>query len=58
MDTGDFTVIVDGLQAIWCTNACIPYTGQSSDTVLIDNNGMVGVVTKMHLLASVKFVNV
>ena len=41
MATGDFTVIVDDLQAKWCTNVCMPYTDQSSDTVLIDSNGIV-----------------
>ena len=38
---GDFTVIVNNFQAKWCTSACIPYTGQSNDTVLIDCNGLV-----------------
>ena len=41
MATGDFTVIFDGLQAKWCTNVCMPSTGQSDDTVLFDSNGVV-----------------
>ena len=41
MATGDFTVIVNGLQAKWCTNACMPYTGQSNDAILIDSNSVV-----------------
>ena len=41
MASGNFTVIINFLQAKWCTNACIPYTGQSNDTVLIDYNGLV-----------------
>ena len=36
----NFTIIFDDHSAKWCTNACLPYTGQS-DVVKIDGNGIV-----------------
>ena len=37
----DSTVIINYLPAKWCTNGCIPYTGQNSDATIIDGNGIV-----------------
>ena len=37
---GNSTVIFDDISARWCSNTCLPYTGQSS-TVTIDSNGIV-----------------
>ena len=36
----NFTIIFDDHSAKWCTNTCLPYTGQS-DVVTIDGNGIV-----------------
>ena len=39
--TGNSSVIINNLPAKWCTNACLPYTSQSNDIVLINSNGLV-----------------
>ena len=37
---GNSTVKFDNILARWCSNTCLPYTGES-DTVTIDSNGIV-----------------
>ena len=37
---GNSTIVFDDISARWCSNTCLPYTGQS-DTVTVDSNGIV-----------------
>ena len=41
ISTGNSSVIINDLPAKWCTNACLPYTSQSNDIVLISSEGLV-----------------
>ena len=31
MPTGESKVVINDLPAKWCSNACVPYTGQNND---------------------------
>ena len=37
---GNSTIVFDDISARWCSNTCLPYTGQS-DTVTVDGDGIV-----------------